>query len=145
MDELSKVERIDRFGHCCYCSAYLLTKRVVDGKVVDMFTPQYDQTVFLLDNGSQMQITLCKKCKGSIDLNDEQVHADIMAAVMKGWELETKLLVANTEEKQWTEEFGKQYLDNMSKLDIDCHADTIDKNALEVKSKELATSFRENK
>jgi len=133
MSELSKVERIDKFGHCCYCSAYLLTKRVVDGKVVDMFTPNYDQTTFLLDNGSQMQITLCKKCKSSIDLNSAEVHTDIMNAVMKGWELESNALVADETKPEWTAEVGEKYLSDMGKLAIDCNSENLDRYVIQEK------------
>lgn len=137
MSELSKVERIDRFGHCCYCSDYLLTKRVVDGKVTDMFLPTYDQTVFLLDNGSQMQITLCKKCKSTLELNDAQVHADIMSAVFKGWELESNALVADETKPEWTKEVGEKYLKDMSELSIHCNSETLDAYKIQEKVIEL--------
>lgn len=135
---LSKTERIDRFGHCCYCSAYLLTKRVVDGKVVDMFTPQYDQTTFLLDNGSQMQITICKKCKSSVDLKCPEVHTEIMEAVMKGWELENKALVADETKPDWTAEVGDKYLSDMGKLCIDCNCETMEHYKKQERAIELA-------
>lgn len=138
MSELSKTERIDKFGHCCTCSKYLLTKRVVDGKVVDIFTPDYDQTVFLLDNGSQMQITICKHCKNTLDLEDAQVHTDIMNACFKGWELESNALVADETKPEWTAEVGEKYLNDMSKLNIDCNSENLDKYTIQTKSLELA-------
>lgn len=135
---LSKTERIDKFGHCCACSEYLLIKRIVDGRVVDMFTPQYDQTIFLLNTGSQMQITICKKCKETLDLNDPVVHAEIMAAVMKGWELETAKMVEDEALPNYTEELRGKELENFSKLSINCNSEELDKYAVQCKVIELA-------
>ncbi len=131
---LSKVERIDRFGHCCYCADNLLTKRVVDGKVVDMFLPTYDDTMFLLNNGSQMQITICKKCKSSIDLTDSGVQKEIMDACMKGWELDTQIKVDN---KEIDEEQRNRILDSHYKLEIDCHSSNLDKHVIQGRALEL--------
>lgn len=130
-------DNIDRFGFCVLCHKNLLTKKVVDGKVVDMFLPIYDETIFLLNNGSQMQVTICKICKSSNDLNDPKMHSNIMDAVQKGWELETKMLVSDEKLPDWTEEKGKEYLSKMSKLNIDCHSENLDKYAIQCKSIEL--------
>lgn len=135
MSELT--DRIDRFGHCCCCGKNLLTKRVVDGKVVDMFTPFYDETIFLLENGSQMQITICKTCKSTTDLNSPKVQNNIMDACIKGWELETKMLVADEKYPDWTEEKGKEYINTMKKLNINCNSENLDKYTLQNKVIEL--------
>ncbi len=131
------VDDIDKFGHCCVCHKNLMVKRVVDGKVADMFTPFYDETVFLLNNGSQMQVTICKTCKSANDLSDRKVHNNIMAAVMKGWELETDLLVKDESNPEWTKEKGEQYLDNMRKLSINCNSANLDKYTLQNKIIEI--------
>ncbi len=131
-------DKIDRFGHCVCCGDNLLTKRVVDGKVVDMFLPTYDETMFLLSNGSQMQVTICKKCKFSIDFTENEVKRNIMAAVQKGWELESNLMVADESKPEWTKEVGDKYLDTMSKLDIDCRSENLSKHIIQAKSIELA-------
>lgn len=133
MSELSKVERIDRFGHCCYCSDYLLTKRVVDGKLTDMFLPTYDQTIFLLDNGAQMQITLCKKCKSTLELNDAKVHEDIMNSVFKGWELETAKTVADESKPDYTEEVRQKELEEYKTLSIHCNSESLDNYKIQEK------------
>lgn len=119
---------IDKFGHCVVCHKDLLTKRIVDGKVVDMFLPIYDETMFLLNSGSQMQVTICRPCKQLTDLSDTKVHNDIMAAVQKGWQLESKLLVDNN---TWTKEQGDKYLNDMDKLDIDCNSENLDKYVIQ--------------
>ena len=129
--ENMSIDRIDRYGHCCWCTKNLLTKRVVDGKVVDMFLPIYDEATFMLNNGSQMNVTICKPCKQSVDLNDPVVHDNIMQAVQKGWELETRMLIADDKQPDWTEESGKKYLEKMSELSIDCNSSDMDKYAIQ--------------
>lgn len=124
-------DNIDKFGHCVICHQNLLTKRVVDGKVVDMFLPTYDDTMFLLNTGSQMQVTICKPCKAITDLSDSKVHDNIMQAVMKGWELETKMLVADKKIPEWTQEKGDEYLKKMSTLIIDCNSEDLDKYVIQ--------------
>lgn len=133
-------DNIDKFGHCCVCHKNLITKRVVDGQVIDMFLPIHDHTDFLLDNGSIMKVCICKPCKENTDLCCKNKQSDIMEAVQKGWELETKALVADPAQPQWTEEFGKEYLDKMSELTIDSHADSLDKQALQRRIEEIVSS-----
>lgn len=124
-------DSIDKFGHCVVCHDNLLTKRVVDGKVIDMFLPTYDGTIFMLNTGSQMQVTICKKCKAHTELTDPKVQDNIMEAVQKGWQLENAMLVADEKLPDWTEEKGKEYLEKMSKLSIDCHSENLSKFHIE--------------
>ena len=138
-------DNIDRFGHCVVCHKHLITKRVVDGQVIDMFLPIHDHTDFLLDNGSIMKVCICKPCKESVDLSDPTVHSNIMDAVYKGWELETKILVEDEGQPLWTKEHGEKYLHDMAQLNISEHADNLDKNVLAENSKELSIAFREVK
>lgn len=146
---LPRLDRIDRFGHCCVCTRNLLTKCVVDGKSIDMFVPEYGDVIFLLNDGSKMQVTICKICQNSYDLNDPSVQKDVMDACMKGWELETKKLISDGGETpegnfiRWSEEYGKNYLNHMSKKHIDCNINSMDKNLLVEKSKKLSKEFQE--
>lgn len=133
---MSNTDDIDKFGHCIICHKNLLTKRVVDGKVVDMFLPIYSDTMFLLSNGSQMQVTICKPCKESTDLNDSKIRKNIMEAIMKGWELETKLKVEE-KDANFTEENRKKYLDYMDKITIDQHSEYLDKYVIQTRQMEL--------
>ncbi len=137
-------DNIDRFGHCVVCHKYMITKRVVDEKVIEMFTPDHGHTEFLLNNGSRMQVCMCNKCRENIDLTAPAIQDMIMKAVQKGWELEVKLLVADEKQPQWTEEFGKKHLETMAKLDIDTHSDTLDSVRLEERSKKLGLEFNTN-
>ncbi len=134
---ITRLERIDKYGHCVFCTKNMIVKRVVDGKVIDMFTPDHDHTDFMLNTGSMMKVCMCKKCKKEIDLSIPMIHKMIMDAVQRGWELETKSLIASEAYPDWTEEFGKKYLEKMSTLNIDCHASDMDKSSMEVRSKEL--------
>lgn len=133
---LPKLDRIDRFGHCVICAENLLVKRVVDGKLIEMFKPIYDHTFFLLNTASQMQVTVCKVCKEKFDLNDPEIQKDIMAACYKGWELETKIKVDEKEEP-WTEELRDKLLDERVKLSIDCHSEPLDKAVVQARQFEL--------
>ena len=128
---------IDKFGHCVICHRYLLTRKVVDGKIVDMFLPIYDETFFLLNNGSQMQVTICKPCKQITNLSDPIVHDNIMRAVQKGWILENKLLVADPKIPEWTAEFGDKYLANQAKLSIDIHSEGLDKFEIQTRQMQI--------
>lgn len=133
-------DNIDRFGHCVACHKNLITKKVVDGQVIDMFLPIHDHTEFLLDNGSKMQVCICKPCKQTLDLNCPHKHKDFMEAVQKGWELEVKALIADESYPDWTEESGKRYLDKMSLLNIDCHIENKNKESINTRIKELVSA-----
>lgn len=134
---LDRLERIDRFGYCVMCTKNMLTKRVVDGKVIEMFTPDHGHTEFLLDSGSRMQVCMCRQCRENVDLTKSSIQKMIMDSVQKGWELEVKALVADENQSQWTEQFGKNHLEVMSKLNIDCHSESMDKVAVESRQLEL--------
>lgn len=136
-------DNIDRFGHCSFCHKNMIVSKVVDGKVTEMFLPEHDHVDFLLNSGSIMKVCLCKNCKKDIDLNDPTVRCNIMEAVMKGWELETKILVADEKLPDWTQEYADKYLDTMGQLNIDCHADNLAHSFLQKRSQELFKSFCE--
>lgn len=141
---LPRLDRIDRYGHCCVCCRNLITQRVVDGKVIEMFTPEHGHTDFLLDNGSIMKVCMCSICKNTYDLKDPEIHKEIMAAVMKGWELETDVMVADKNLPEWTEQSQKVYLDRMGKLNIDCHSDSLSEIAVQDRAKELTKIMSED-
>lgn len=76
----------DVYGHCCCCHEDLLVPRVVGGKEIMTFTPQFDQTEFVLNNKSRMVVCMCKKCKENENLHDPTVHKNIMDSVKLGWD-----------------------------------------------------------
>lgn len=130
---MSNTDDIDKYGHCVICHKNLLSKRVVDEKIVDMFLPIYDHTFFMLNDGSQMQVTICKPCKNSIDLTDIDVHKDIMESVQKGWDLDKRM----ADNPLWES--------HRIKLNINFHSENITNNDIIIRqSKELSESFRKN-
>lgn len=78
----------DRYGHCVFCSKNLLVPRVVGGKQIMMFTPDFDQTEFVITNKSRMVVCMCKPCKESVDLHNPVIHKKIMESVKLGWDME---------------------------------------------------------
>lgn len=131
---MSNTDNIDKYGHCVVCHKNLLSKRVVEGQVVDMFLPTYDHTFFMLNDGSQMQVTICKPCKFHTDLTDPVVHDKIMQAVQKGWDLDKRM----GNDPNWES--------HRFKLDIEFHSENITNNSiLSQQSKELSAAFRESK
>jgi hypothetical protein len=78
----------DKYGHCCLCHKDLLLPRIVGGKEIMMFTPEFDQTEFVLSNKSRMVVCMCKPCKASVDLSNPDIHSQIMESVIAGWDME---------------------------------------------------------
>jgi len=138
------IDNIDRFGFCVLCHKNLITERVVDNQVIKMFLPIHGHADFMLDNGSIMKVCICNPCKESVDLNDEQIHKNIMEAVQKGWELETKALIADNNYPDWNEESGKAYLERMSKLNIDCNSDNMNQSEITDRRRELLNELSNN-
>jgi len=127
-------DNIDRFGHCVSCHKNLITKRIIDGREQEVFLPIHGHTTFLLKNGSQMEVCMCKPCQQCVQLDDPIVHHNIMEAVHKGWQLETKLLVENG---TWDKEHGEKYLNHMKNHKIDCHIQHLSTSFVQNRIKEL--------
>lgn len=134
---MSNTDDIDKFGHCVICHKNLITKRVVDGKVEDMFLPEYGHTFFLLEDGSQMQVTMCKPCQSQNELTDPEVHKNVMDAVIKGWTLEQKF----NSNQNISKNDASNYLNKFSRDSIDIHVGSIDKNILIERSQILSKEF----
>lgn len=130
------IPNVDKYGHCVLCHTNLIIERVADMKVINMFSPDYDQTEFLLDDGTRMKVCICKPCKKNIDLKDVGVQEKVMEAVINGWNLEVKGMVADQKRPDWTEEKGKQYMDTYRVKKILYHSDGMSSHAIEdVKSR----------
>lgn len=76
----------DKFGHCSLCHENLLVPRVVGGKEIMTFTPDFDQTEFVISNKSKMIVCMCKACKSKADLSSATVQENIMKSVKLGWD-----------------------------------------------------------
>lgn len=76
----------DKFGHCSLCHDNLLVPRVVGGKEIMTFTPDFDQTEFIISNKSRMIVCICKTCKANANLGDANIQTSIMDSVKLGWD-----------------------------------------------------------
>ena len=76
----------DKYGHCCSCHKNLLVPRIINGKEMMSFTPDFDQTEFVISNNSRMVVCMCVKCKAEKDLSSPNVHNNVMKSVKLGWD-----------------------------------------------------------
>lgn len=102
-------KRIDQFGYCVKCGKNMVVEKVIEGKVKISFTIDYDNEKFLLNDGSQMRVAICKTCKAILTKDDEK---EIMETVIAGWQKEVDGL------KNWSAEKKKQHMDTYSKKKI---------------------------
>lgn len=79
---------VDAYGHCVLCHSNLIVPRIVGGKEIMTFTPEFDQTEFVISNKSRMVVCMCKPCKAANDLSDSKIHNKIMKSVIAGWDAE---------------------------------------------------------
>lgn len=128
------IENVDKFGHCVICHNNLIIKRIIDGKEQEVFMPIHGQTTFLLKNGSQMEVCMCKPCQQATQLDDPIVHEAIMQSVHKGWKLETNMLI---EKGEWSQEHGEKYLSHMKNYKIDSHIQNLSTSWVQNRIKEL--------
>ena len=99
----------DQFGHCVVCHKNMVVKKVVSGKVIDFFLPEYSETEYLLNDGSKMRVAICNDCK--VNLNPE--HNDkVMDCVKKGWQVEVDSF------EHWTKEKKQAHMEVYLKKDI---------------------------
>lgn len=117
----------DKFCHCVLCHKHLITERVVGNHIEKVFTPDKDETIFLLDDGSQMRVTICKKCKDG--LTDKE-YDKVMKSVIKGWQKEMDML------PHWSKQKKKDYMDRYSKKKILCKTEGLDDEIVKKKYKE---------
>ena len=125
------MSNIDKYGHCAICHNNLMVERVSDGKVINMFTPDKDETEFLLDDGSRMRISICRPCKLTIDFNDKKVIDNIMEAVINGWQLEVDTLVADEKRPEWTPERAKNHMKVYKEKNILFHSENSEHHVVE--------------
>lgn len=124
----------DEYGHCVWCHKNMLVERVSDMKVIKMFTPDYDETEFLLNDGSRMRVAICKPCKANITDEDNQ---KIMACVIKGWQKEVDMLVKDEKRPDWTEERAEAHMDKYSSLQIVTNSTNLPQDICEEKLAEF--------
>ena len=114
----------DKYGHCCLCHKNMLIEEAVGGKIIKRFLPDYDETQYLLDNGSKMRVAICKPCKETLTEKDEP---KIMDCVIKGWQVEVDNI--NT----WAKEKKEAYMSVYSQRKIICKSDDVPQDILDKK------------
>jgi len=112
---------IDVFGQCIMCGTSLIEERVIDGKVVTVFKANRTETTYLLSDGSQMKVAMCKKCKESLDGTES---AYVMKAVVRGWQHELETY------SDWKQEQKDKYMGVYGKKKIVVRSDNKQKDVL---------------
>ncbi len=114
-----KIENIDKFGHCVVCHRNLIKNVVLNRKVEGVFDADKDEAHLKLNNGSVMPISICKPCKGSVDLNNAIIQNKIMDAVQNGWVLEMNHMDEHPEKfPDWNKEKRSKLENYYSNLNI---------------------------
>ncbi len=113
---------IDVFGHCIMCGVKMIEDKMINGQMQRVFTAQRSQATYLLDSGSQMRVTMCKKDVEALDGTEVDY---VMSAVKKGWqhEIETYSL--------WSQDKKDKYMEKQNKLSIVIRSDNKEKDAVE--------------
>ena len=102
---------------------------------VRRWTPE--ETEYLLDDGSRMRVCICRECKKTKDLSDDKIKDYIMEAVVNGWELELRDLVADKSKPNWTPEKVKSHMDVYRNKKILLNSESVDKHTVENRIKEI--------
>ena len=127
------MEKRTLFGVCTKCDKLLLQDKAIDGKVKQVFTPDYTNVTMLLNDGSKMRVAMCRGCADSW-VNSEDERNDIMRKVWRGWQHEVETFA------EWDEDKKKDYLDRYSKKRILLRADTLPGDVI----KEVYTNYKKN-
>ena len=98
----------DCFGHCVFCHKDMIITQIIDNVPMKRFSIEYDETEYLLDNGSKMRVAICKPCKAKLTEKDTP---EIMECVKRGWKKELTQL-------SWSEEKKNDYIERYDKLNI---------------------------
>lgn len=104
----------DVYGHCVVCHENLMVEQAIDGEVIKRFVGKQTHTDFVLSDGSIMRVMICKPCLKALK---EEDHEEIMNCVIRGWDVETDLLIAN-KRKGWDKQKKDAYMEKYSKLSI---------------------------
>lgn len=128
---------VDKYGHCVICHKNLLVERVVDQQVITMFTPDKQETEFMLDDGTRMRVSICRECKEGEDLHSESKQIQIMESVVNGWQLEIDSLVNDEKRPEWTFDRGKKHMDVYSKKKILCYSDGMAEHVIKDRIKKV--------
>lgn len=118
----------DKFGYCVKCHKHLLREVVIANEVKVVPTADADREVLLMNDGSQMGISICRSCK--YDITDDDFEY-IMDAVVKGWDWETDQLVADPLKVMWDKEKKDKHMAQQRKLGIVSKSENLSKSERE--------------
>lgn len=106
----------DKYGYCALCHENLLVTISSEGKQTVRLSGKADCMDVLLNDGSRMRVTICSPCKQSY--KHEEQSNKLMKSVIKGWEKECDMLIADQSKPDWTPEKKEEYMNNYSKKEI---------------------------
>lgn len=90
-----------------------------DGRVIGVKTlSNFRSAVFLLNDGSSMQVTMCDDCSLNMKPSDTGV---LMESIINGWAIQTYSFLHYKE--QWTKEKRDAYMERYSKKTIEGRLD----------------------
>ena len=141
---MSNIKKIvaDTYGHCVLCHTNMIYEQVIDSKVQQRFHTDYGEITYLLDDGSNMRVAVCKKCQAIME-DDIEEKGYIMDCVKEGWKAETRKLVEDKNKTDWDEKRRKKYLDRYNKLNIVIKSDNVAKDVLNRRLKDHRKSKKE--
>ena len=115
----------DKYGYCVLCHRNLRYEQVINDKVMMRFSTDYEETEYLLNDGSKMRVAICKPCKEKLT---EEHHTQVMDCVKAGWVEEVKTL-------PWSDKKKQDYIDIYSQKEIVCFSNGVPDDVL-VKAQE---------
>ena len=80
----------DEYGYCVLCHRNLRYEQVINDKPMMRFSTDYDETEYLLDDGSKMRVAICKPCKNTLLTEHNSM---VMDSVKAGWAISRSDLV----------------------------------------------------
>ena len=110
----------DKYGYCVLCHRNLRYEQVINDKVMMRFSTDYEETEYLLNDGSKMRVAICKPCKEKLT---EEHHTQVMDCVKAGWVEEVKTL-------PWSDKKKQDYIDIYSQKEIVCFSNGVPDDVL---------------
>ena len=120
---MARPER-DVFGQCINCGVNMLIDQYVDGRIQRRFTADKTEVTYLLDDGSRMRISTCKKCKEELDGSADELTR-VMKAVILGWKHEVETYT------DWDDDRKDKYINRYGQLKIVVRSDNKNDDVLE--------------
>lgn len=127
----------DLHGHCVSCHEDMSIIEIIDGKPQRRLTGKYMEEDYLLNDGSQMRVAICKDCKEGLKDDDEE-RSRIMDCVFKGWEHELKNY------SHWDDDKKSNHLKVYSQKRIVTRTKGLGKDMLKKRLKKFNTKGKSN-